>query len=376
MISDNEKDDSAGLVDYRTGDFIKDRYKVLGLAGQGTFGTVLEVLDKRRNERVAMKVVRSVRRYLEAAQVEIEILDKIRQADVNRNSLCVRLYKSFECHHRRQRHVCIVFERLGRSLYEFIKRNNYAGFSLQHVKEFGHQILQAVLFCHSIKLVHTDLKPENILLESNDYVKVNRGDKVVREPKSTAVRLIDFGGATFEDDHHARMINTRQYRAPEVILGLPWSYPADMWSVVCILAELYTGELLFGTHEDIEHLALMEHILGRKFPTDMTLQAIGKAEDESKTQSSRKRRHRRNRSSSTPRADRLFKPVDGDLRWPECASSKESVKHVSRAKKLEELIKDEDFVDLLHRLFAYKPEDRLTAKDAYEHRWFLDLKKE
>lgn len=59
--------------------------------------------------------------------------------------------------------------------------------------------------------------------------------------------MIDFGGATFDYDYKSSLINTRQYRAPEVILGLGWSTPSDMWSVGCILMELYVGELLFQT---------------------------------------------------------------------------------------------------------------------------------
>ena len=59
--------------------------------------------------------------------------------------------------------------------------------------------------------------------------------------------VIDFGGATFEDQHHSSVINTRQYRAPEVILGLGWDTASDMWSVGCIIMEFYIGELLFAT---------------------------------------------------------------------------------------------------------------------------------
>ena len=59
--------------------------------------------------------------------------------------------------------------------------------------------------------------------------------------------VIDFGGATYDTDHKSSIVNTRQYRAPEVILGLGWSMPSDCWSVGCIAAELYHGELLFAT---------------------------------------------------------------------------------------------------------------------------------
>lgn len=59
--------------------------------------------------------------------------------------------------------------------------------------------------------------------------------------------MIDFGGATYDDESKSSIINTRQYRSPEVILGLGWSYPSDIWSAGCIIAELYLGELLFAT---------------------------------------------------------------------------------------------------------------------------------
>ena len=164
--------------------------KVLGIAGQGTFGTVLDVYDSKHHQRLALKVVRSVQRYLEAAAIEIEILEKLRHADPRKESsatttltapvqpvssvpiahslirssrvsclsLCVRLYRDFELHHAGQKHVCIGTEKLGRSLYEFLKKNQYRGFQLHSVRLFAYQLIQAVAFCHSIGLIHTDLK--------------------------------------------------------------------------------------------------------------------------------------------------------------------------------------------------------------------------
>jgi serine/threonine protein kinase len=59
--------------------------------------------------------------------------------------------------------------------------------------------------------------------------------------------VIDFGGATYTDDNKSSTVNTRQYRAPEVILGVGWHTPSDLWSIGCIIAELYQGDLLFAT---------------------------------------------------------------------------------------------------------------------------------
>lgn len=102
----------------------------------------------------------------------------------------------------------------------------------------------------------------------------------VKRVKRTDVRLIDFGSATFDHEHHSTIVSTRHYRAPEVILGiflysnafnsifnddvleLGWAQPCDVWSIGCILFELYLGITLFQTHDNREHLAMMQRILG------------------------------------------------------------------------------------------------------------------
>lgn len=88
------------------------------------------------------------------------------------------------------------------------------------------------------------------------------------DPKSriltnTDIRLIDFGSATFEQDYHSSVVSTRHYRAPEIILGMGWSYPCDIWSIGCILVEFLTGDALFQTHDNLEHLAMMVVVLGK-----------------------------------------------------------------------------------------------------------------
>ena len=120
-------------------------------------------------------------------------------------------------------------------------------------------------YMHSQGITHRDLKPENILLRSSAYqrVPVSSGSKFTkRVPVDSTIRLIDFGSATFENQHHSTVVSTRHYRAPEVILGMGWSYPCDIWSVGCIAFELYLGFTLFQTHDNREHLAMMEKILG------------------------------------------------------------------------------------------------------------------
>ncbi|EPZ34061.1 Protein kinase-like domain-containing protein [Rozella allomycis CSF55] len=82
---------------------------------------------------------------------------------------------------------------------------------------------------------------------------------------NTKIVLIDFGTAVYNSQHNYHsIVSTRYYRPPE----LGWTFACDIWAVGCISVELFTGKLLFKTHDDIEHLALMEKILG-PFPKEM-----------------------------------------------------------------------------------------------------------
>jgi len=153
-----------------------------------------------------MKVIRSVKKYLDEAKIEIDILKRITDADPDKISGIVRLHGNFTTVIRGKEHVCIVFEKLSKSLWDVIEKNDRRGFSLKQVKDFGRQLFKAVGFCHKQKLTHTDLKPENILL--CDEVR-DTSDKRHWELSSTKTRLIDFGGATFDYERHSSMINTR-----------------------------------------------------------------------------------------------------------------------------------------------------------------------
>ena len=90
------------------------------------------------------------------------------------------------------------------------------------------------------------------------------------------IRLIDFGSATFEEEYHSSVVSTRHYRAPEIILNLGWSFPCDIWSIGCILVEFYTGDALFQTHDNLEHLAMMEAVVGQKIDKPLVQQVFDK----------------------------------------------------------------------------------------------------
>jgi dual-specificity kinase len=139
---------------------------------------------------------------------------------------------------------------------------------------------------HDLNLIHTDLKPENILLCHNEYqtftynrkipsASTNNSNRQASQRKvllDTEIRLIDFGSATFQDEYHSSVVSTRHYRAPEIILGLGWSYPCDIWSIGCILVEFFTGDALFQTHDNLEHLAMMEAVVDARVDPSLVQQ--------------------------------------------------------------------------------------------------------
>ena len=186
---------------------------------------------------VAIKIVRNVKRYHESALIEADIVKDVNKrgggsngGDGRGQSLCAIMLNRFDF----QGHCCLVFECLGRSLYDFLKEYDYRPFPLYCVKAFAHQLLDALDFIHGFGLIHTDLKPENILLLNNNesiyrsWDGTSTTEQVV--PASTRIKVIDFGGAVYDHEKKSSVVNTRQYRAPEVILGLGWSTPSDLWS--------------------------------------------------------------------------------------------------------------------------------------------------
>jgi Protein kinase domain len=158
---DDAKNDDEGHYQGKPGAMLKGRtYELIQDVGTGTFGRVVECWDRHSRRYVAVKIVRKVRRYYDSALVEADILRDVNSRGDRGVSLCVELLDQFNM----DGHCCLVFERMGSSLYDLLKRNDYAGFPLNVVRHFAYDMLNAVAFLHSMKLIHTDLKPENVLL--------------------------------------------------------------------------------------------------------------------------------------------------------------------------------------------------------------------
>ncbi|KAJ2865199.1 serine threonine protein kinase CMGC group [Coemansia aciculifera] len=342
-------DDRDGHYIVVPGRDFNSRFKIRRLLGQGTFGKVMECEDAASGRLVAIKVIRAVPKYRDAAKIEIRVLQTLQRNDPTNTFQCMHVNETFD--HRN--HVCMVFDLLGPSVFDFLKENEFRPFSLHHVQLFAEQLLRSVAFLHGLNLVHTDLKPENILLESGEFDIVPFGNVQganTRMLKSTNIRLIDFGSATFNNEYHSQVVSTRHYRAPEIILNLGWSFPCDMWSIGCIILELLTGEALFQTHDNNEHLAMMEVVVGRA-PAHIV------------------------RSVAADLRPKFFRS-DGTARYPAPDQPRQSQKGLRLMRPLDILVQPginpiyANLHDLLFRLLQYDPRARITAKEACEHQFF------
>ncbi|XP_039963540.1 uncharacterized protein LOC120776707 isoform X1 [Bactrocera tryoni] len=343
------QDDADGHLIYHNGDILLHRYKIMATLGEGTFGRVVKVKDMERDFCMALKIIKNVEKYREAAKLEINALEKIAQKDPHCEHLCVKMIDWFDYHG----HMCIVFEMLGLSVFDFLRENNYEPYPLEQVRHMAYQLCYSVKFLHDNRLTHTDLKPENILFVDSEYTthynhKINRE---VRRVKNTDVRLIDFGSATFDHEHHSTIVSTRHYRAPEVILELGWSQPCDVWSIGCILFELYLGITLFQTHDNREHLAMMERILGQ-IPYRMA----------------------RNHCHYSKTKTKYF--YHGKLDWDEKSSAGRYVRDHCKPLFRYQMSDTEDhceLFDLIKKMLEYEPSQRVTLGDALRHPFFDKL---
>ncbi|KAH9929489.1 kinase-like protein [Epithele typhae] len=241
---DNEDYDYILYVNDWLGTDDGHKYLILDILGQGTFGQVVKCQNMKTHEVVAVKVVKNKPAYFNQSMMEVTILELLnQQCDPHDEHHILRLRDSFI----HKSHLCLVFELLSSNLYELIKQNQFQGLSTQLVKVFTAQLLDALTILKEARLIHCDLKPENILLKSL---------------QSPQIKVIDFGSACHERQTVYTYIQSRFYRSPEVLLGIPYTAAIDMWSLGCIAVELFLGLPLFPGTSEYNQITRIVEMLG------------------------------------------------------------------------------------------------------------------
>lgn len=253
-------DDENGNYIIRKNAHIEYRYEILKTLGTGSFGNVVLCVDHKysnpvKQRKVAIKIIKNEINWSLQAVSEIKMLRQLSQPKDGSSSNLIMKY----CDHFNFRgHMCIVTEVLSLNLYTFLELIGFKGVSLSLLREFALDLAQGLQFIHQHGVIHCDIKPENLM------IKLPPGfDPLdITTDHNFGVKIIDFGSSCFESETSFSYIQSRFYRAPEVILGAKYSRQIDIWSLGCVLAELYTGAPLLPGKTELEQIALILELFG------------------------------------------------------------------------------------------------------------------
>lgn len=312
-------DNEFGDYILNTRDHLAFRYEIISMLGKGTFGQVVKCFDHKHHEEVAVKVIKNKKSYHKQAIIELKILQKLRQDDPEGKYNIVKIKNYFLF----RKHICITFELLSISLYDLLTQNNYEGLSLTLIHRFAVQLLVCLQFMSKHDLIHCDLKPENILLKSTEKALIN---------------VIDFGSSCVGSEKRNFYIQSRFYRAPEVILENFYGMEIDIWSLGCILAELFTGFPLFPGESEHHQLWCIMQILGVP-PVSLI--------------------------RKSPKATRFFTEKFEPRNIPDC---RKHLKPPGTIDLKEILIgASSTFIDFIEKCLIWEPENRIKPLEGLEH---------
>ena len=322
-------DDRDGSYKVVSHDHIAYRYEVLKILGRGSFGQVVKAYDHKSKVFVALKIIRNDRRFLHQAKKEVKILEHLLLEDKNDTGNIVHIKNSFIF----RSHMCIVFELMSLNLYDLVKKNNFQGFRIQLVKNFAISIAGALDIVHRNRIIHGDLKPENIVLKH--YGR-------------SAIKVIDFGSSCYSDGKLLGYVQSRYYRAPEVILGLHYGTAVDIWSFGCLLAELVLGYPVLPGQNEEDQMGLIIEMLG--LPPHHLLMA------------------------TRDRGSRFFSCTTGQPRY--LMRPDREARGLPGSRDLALLLtprlrEEQDFlmIDFIKRCLQWDPRQRITASMALRHPW-------
>lgn len=309
------------------GDVVAGRYQVVSVVGTAAFSQAVEAYDLKEQRPVCLKMVKNNKDFFDQSLDEIKLLRFVNARDPSDEKGVVRMYHFFYY----KEHLFLVFELLHSNLYE-VQRNCLKSrsepyfFTMKRIQSIASQVLSSLAFLHGLNIIHSDLKPENILMKSMEKCQV---------------KVIDLGSSCFATDYLGSYVQSRSYRAPEVILGLSYDHKVDIWSLGCVLAELAAGYVLFQSNSLASLLARVESCRG-PIPKDMILDGS-------------------NSHKYFTASGRVFHETsthDYEILIPTPVTLEECIPGV-----------DAGFIEFLSMLLTVDSRDRPTAVEALQHAW-------
>ena len=320
---------------------IAGRYQILGYLGNAAFSKAVKCLDTKDNIKVCLKIIENNKNYFDQSLDEIKVLNFVNS---NGDPDKLNFLKAIDFFYYKE-HLIIVTELLNDNLYDFydylLKNKIDDYFTLNRIQTIAKQVLISLKYLHSLHLIHCDLKPENILLKSISNAEV---------------KVIDFGSSNFVYDSSSSYIQSRSYRAPEVIMGCNYDYKIDIWSLGCILAELYSKTVLFQS--DSVH-SLLARVIGIIGPIPEWMYEKGT-----------------NSNGMFCQEKLLFMEAEAvNDTNPNISTTSAGKKKMHVIVPKRTLIKnrlhcdDKPFIEFLRYLLKIDPNERPTAEEALNHSW-------
>ncbi|GIZ36626.1 hypothetical protein CKM354_000009600 [Cercospora kikuchii] len=377
--------DEESLPDYvpshfypiRIGETFRDRYQIVGKLGFGRTSTVWLARDLTKRKHVAVKVY--IRSDLMGSQMatELDVYKRIQNAPWwHPGRSAVRtLLDSFRIETPETQHDCVVHEALWDSVADSTGRNPVNRLPVPMLAFILKRLFHAFDLLHNqCRVAHTDIKESNILIgcDKDVFAQFEREELTEPSPRKELPErniyltrplnlpsdfggpvLCDFGSAIALDDGIERRENIQPkiYRAPEVILDIPWTYSVDIWNVGCLAWGMLEGETLFSGHDpEAEkyrgraHLAEMIALLGH--PPEAFL-ARSQLRSEFYSESGQ---------------------WNAGIPIPESRSMGERESVLAFSEDFEDR---EAFLRLIDKMLQWEPEKRCTARELAEDEWIV-----
>ncbi|XP_078267772.1 homeodomain-interacting protein kinase 4-like [Rhinoraja longicauda] len=338
-----------------------DAYDIIAVLGKGTFGEVTKCWKRNSDHYVAIKILRNYNFRKGVIKCELKILRMLQSVDSDKFCI-VHFFESFTDDTK----LCFVFELLDQNLYEYQKENNFVPLPIRHIRSITKQVLIALQKLKELSIVHTDIKPENIML--------------VEKAKSPfKIKLIDFGSACILPDIQkikGPYIQSRFYRSPEILLGLPFSEKLDMWSLGCVMAELHLGWPIYPGTNEYDQIRYIVDAQG--LPGDQLLETASKTHHFFKKARQPNSTYQwRLKSIDEYQAETMVQPLETRTRTLYSLDQLATVysKTVYPDKELKaELFDQFMMVALIKKILIFDPRQRITVSTALKHP-FLTMQK-